>query len=779
MTYRRKNCLIRLRPRSDQLHVSQDRSVIVTARDGFIHPLSQDGFFVHQTRLLSDYRYFIDRKPFIPVALSNVEQHSWMGYYIAPPKVSVTKTSNRGSGYLEQPSQDTLELCISRYVGLGVHEDLDLTNYTQEQVSFQLGIALDADFADYGEVTGGTRQQRGKIRRGFRQLGSGEKDKAWELEFDYRATHSFSNQQEKGTATTHRGLIVRIENAGSAPRYRNKRLTFQITLEPQGTWHSCINLIPKIEGEVMPPAYSCHSFFAEGTRFDRLRDRFLADTTQFAGLERNTLAPVVVGALEQATRDIVALRLHDLDERENAWTMAAGLPVYLGLFGRDTLTAALQAAIASPEMMQGTLPALARYQGTESNDWRDEQPGRMLHEAQTGPLEILNFNPRQRYYGSLTTSGLYASVVAELWHWTGDKDAVRPYISPAMKALHWVDTLGDQDGDGFSEYRTRSRDGLKNQGWKDSGDAMVYEDGSQVDVPISPSEEQGFLYFSKLQLSEVFWWLDEKEDAKRLYHEAEELKKRFNDKFWMEDEGFFAMALDPDKRQVKSIASNAGHVLASGIADDALVQHAADRLLAPDLFTGWGIRTLSSLHPAYNPYSYHRGSVWPVEHGTFAMGLMRLGLHQHVERIARAQFEAASLFEFYRLPELLSGHQRDEDHPFPAMYPQSNWPQTWSSSSLFWLVQALLGLYPYAPLNMLLVDPHLPEWLPEITLRNLHVGKATITLHFFRRPDGGSDYEILEKNGPLHVIRQPSPWSLTSNFGERLRDVLTSFIPGR
>jgi glycogen debranching enzyme len=191
------------------------------------------------------------------------------------------------------------------------------------------------------------------------------------------------------------------------------------------------------------------------------------------------------------------------------------------------------------------------------------------------------------------------------------------------------------------------------------------------------------------------------------------------------------------------------------------------------------VRTLTSRHPAFNPYSYHRGSVWPVEHGTFAFAFQRYGYHDVVELIARGMFEACTLFDFYRLPELFSGHQRDADHPFPALYTRTCSPQAWSASSVFCLLQAMLGLYPYAPLNMLLVDPHMPAWLPEITLENLHVGDATTTIRFYRTKSGKGDYEVLDKRGPLHVLRQPSPWSLTASFAERLKDALTSLLPGK
>jgi glycogen debranching enzyme len=213
--------------------------------------------------------------------------------------------------------------------------------------------------------------------------------------------------------------------------------------------------------------------------------------------------------------------------------------------------------------------------------------------------------------------------------------------------------------------------------------------------------------------------------------------------------------------------------------DERLAGPTIGRFIAEDLFSGWGIRTLSSKHPAYNPYSYHRGSVWPVEQGTFALAFLRLGLHKHVHLITKAQFEAAALFEHYRLPEVFSGHHRDADHPFPALYPKANSPQAWSASAVFCFLQAMLGVYPYAPLKLLLVDPYLPDWLPEITLTNLRVGDATTTIRFYRKADGQSDYEVEDIQGSLHVIRQPSPWSLTASFGERLKDALTSLLPGK
>ena len=724
--------------------------------------------------MLSRYRWLIDGAEPHAVALSNVEQHSWLGYYIQVPPNIAHGHNDRGSGEMSEASEKSVELRLSRSVGYGVHEDVDLTNFTQKPTEFELQLEVDADFADQEETTK-PRRQFGKLTRSWRRNQQGN----WELLFDYAAQHHYEHQGDVGDASIHRSITIEIAKCDSPPRYSDNCVSFHVSLMPLQAWHACIRMHPEVEGEPAFPPYGCYAFEPTKNPWDLSRAAFLDQATTFTASESGTLTAVVVGALEQAKRDLAALRLHDLDRNSDAWVPAAGIPIYVALFGRDTLTVAWEAGVVSSQMMRGTLPVIANLQGKVVDDWRDEQPGRMLHEAHTGPLAKLGFNPRARYYGSATTSGFYPAVLAHLWHWTGDKELIRPLVDGALEALRWKDNWADLDGDGFYEYLTRSTQGVKNQGWKDSGDAIVYADGTVVEPPIATCEEQAFVYVSKLHMAEMLWWLDRKDEAKQLYHQATELKKRFNEAFWMEREGFFAMGLDSKKRQIRSIASNPGHCVACGFVDEALVERTVDRLLAEDMFSGWGVRTLSARHPAFNPFSYHRGTVWPVEHGSFAMGFMRYGLHAALEKIALGMFEVAALFDFHRLPEVFSGHPRDALHPFPAMYPKTNWPQAWSSSAIFTIIQCMLGIYPYAPLHALFVDPHLPDWLPEITLTNLHVGSAIVTIRFFRERDGTSSYEVLDKRGRLHVLRQPSPWSLTSGPVERMVDALSSVLPGK
>lgn len=766
-----RTLLVHLHPRPDTVAINRGRTVLVTGPDGMVAG-GRHGLFVHQTRMLSRLRYRISGVEPFPVALSPVEQHRWLGYYVALPPERRSGGADGSRAGVGEAAQQALELRVWRAVGEGLHEDLDLINFTGQPTRLRLEVEVEGDFVDQSQAGQADAAPLGTVARRWEPVGD-----AWTLVLDHRAEHAYDQQGERGVGRLWRGLTVGVERADAPPGYADGFLTFDVVLPPRGRWHGCLVMAPHLDG-VPLPVPPCPTG-EEDAEPDRRRNVFAATATRVDAPGGESHAPVVVGALTRARQDLADLRLDDLDRGTAAWIPAAGLPDFVALFGRDALTAGWQAALLGPEMMRGALLELPRWQGQEVRPWRDEEPGRMLHEAHTGPQAVLGLTPRARYYGSITTSGFYPVVLAQYWHWTGDRETVRRLVAPALRALEWLDRDADRDGDGFYEYQTRSTQGLRHQAWKDSGDAIVHEDGSPADPPIATCEEQAFVYAAKFLLAEVLLWLGERTTARRLFRDARELHGRFNDVFWMDDAEFYAMGLDARKRPIRSIGSHAGHCLAAGIVPAERARPVADRLLAPDLFSGWGVRTLSSDHPAYNPYSYHRGSVWPVEQGTFALGFLRYGVHEHLHRLAGAQFELADLFPHARLPEVISGHPRDRLHPFPALYPQANWPQAWSASALWAILQALLGLYPYAPLRLLIVDPHLPPWLPELTVRNLRVGEATATIRFLRRPDGHSTYEVLEVRGPLRIIRQPSPWSLTAGWGERVAGVVGSLLPGR
>jgi glycogen debranching enzyme len=308
--------------------------------------------------------------------------------------------------------------------------------------------------------------------------------------------------------------------------------------------------------------------------------------------------------------------------------------------------------------------------------------------------------------------------------------------------------------------------------------ALVYEDGRGVENPIATCELQGYVYVAKQQYAvAIGMGLHKFGQARRLLREASQLRRKFDDVFWMEPEGFIPLALDREKRPVRSISSNPGHCLATGIVSGERARRVAERLMAPDMFSGWGIRTLSSEHPSFNPFSYQLGSVWPVETATIAFGMKRYGFHDLCNELARASFAAAGLFPHHRLPEVLGGDDRDEEHPHPGVYPQAESPQAWSASSIPLLIQAMLGLRPIAPLSVLLIDPVLPEWLPRLSLRELRVGSATVSLEFHRTRDGGTSWNVTEKRGPLRVVQQAPESSPQAGWLQRGRDAVRSFVP--
>jgi glycogen debranching enzyme len=315
--------------------------------------------------------------------------------------------------------------------------------------------------------------------------------------------------------------------------------------------------------------------------------------------------------------------------------------------------------------------------------------------------------------------------------------------------VNWIDRYGDRDGDGFQEYQTRSTQGYENMAWKDAGDAVMYPDGSPVKGPKALCELQGYVFDAKRRLADAAEYLGDAARAAQLRQEAATLQARFEEQFWCEDLGYYAYALDGDKQAVKTIASNAGHLLWSGIVRPERAERVVRRLMAPDMWSGWGIRTLSEQHPAYNPFSYQNGSVWPHDNGIIAMGFKRYGFAKEAGMIARDISEAGSYFRFHRLPELYAGVKRTTG-TFPVQYLGANVPQAWAAGSVFHLLRAILGLDADAQHKQLIVDPVLPKWLPDMTIRNLRVGKAVVALRFWREGER-TRYDVLSVDGELRV----------------------------
>lgn len=691
--------------------INDGSSFLVTASDGSIDENLPQGFFVWDTRLISYYEISLNRYRLSLLASSNITHHNAL-YQFTNPRLPIINSSLPPGSLLVTVRRDIVE---------GMHEDIDITNYHNEVVKFQLMLAVRSDFADIFDV------------KSQQILTRGETETRWEnsvLTTEYRNGSFF------------RGIVIEPVCASSQPRYANGRLMFDVAIAPGKTWHTCINFTALVDGNVFKPQDTCG--VAHNTKAGKVRDEFLTNATKL----RSSNAEIAE-YYQQAIVDMGALRIEVYDNGHQFWMPAAGIPWFVAVFGRDSIIASLQAIAVYHEFARGTLLKLAQLQATELDDWQDAQPGKILHELRRDELTTLNLLPYKPYYGTVDTTILWIVTLAEAYNWNADLSMLDECRAPLEKALSWIDKYGDFDGDGFVEYLTRSSKGLRNQAWKDSGDSIVYPNGQLVEPPIALCEVQGYVYDAWLRAALIYEVWDEKEQAKKLRQKAEELYQRFNDRFWMESEGFYCLGLDDKKQQIQSITSNPGHLLWSGIVPQERAKKVVNRLFQPDMWCGWGVRTLSAQNPAYNPISYQRGSVWPHDNSIIAAGLKKYGYHEEANRIAEGIFAAASYFQSGRMPELFAGIERQENN-FPVPYPDANIPQAWAAGSILLLIRTILGLEADAPQRKLKVQPSLPTWLSDLELTNLSVGDATVGLRFWREGKQ-TQWEVTNNTGELQV----------------------------
>ena len=482
-------------------------------------------------------------------------------------------------------------------------------------------------------------------------------------------------------------------------------------------------------------------------RVERSYRRFTAACTSLEG--DGELFEKVIAA---SVRDLRALLIPiDEDGAAGGRILSAGIPWFVAPFGRDSLLASYEALPVNPDLARDTLLFLARRQAQEDDPWRDAEPGKVLHELRFGELTRTGLVPHSPYYGTVDATPLFVMLAAAYWRWTADTETLTG-LKPALDAaLAWMDQHGDRDGDGFLEYERRSPGGLLNQGWKDSEDSVVHADGTLAEGSIALVEVQGYAYLAKQRIAEVYEALGEPDRAGELRRQAAALKHAFNEAFWMPEEGTLALALDGRKRQVASVTSNPGHCLYCDVVDPAHQSAVAERLMAPDMFSGWGIRTLSRESPAYNPMSYHNGSIWPHDNAIAAAGLKRAGHDQAAARVAGAVFEVAAGARDFRLPELYCGFDRG-DEAAPVPYPVACNPQAWAAAAPFMLLQAMLGISARAAGGELDVHrPVLPAWLRHVRLRNMRVGSARVGLAFHRDERDAAGFSLIEQDGELQV----------------------------
>ena len=672
------------------------------------------GIYYKDTRFLSQFELRINGT--MPVLLSSSAERAYMSY------VDLTNPDVWEEGQLSL-GQQTLNVRRTRVVGPIVHERIRLRNYNDTEIKVVLEFALGSDFADLFEVRGLKREKRGKL------LAPKVEGKTSKLAY-YGTDEIF---RETFITFSLEPTLTRVEGA-------TIRVWFEFPLKPHQTKSLGIAIEPVLAGVRQ-----------ESDDFDEAvqRTRTSYQDWEEACTQIRSHNQLFDTLLRRGTRDLRAL----LTKTEDGEFMAAGIPWYVSPFGRDSILSSYQVLMVNPTPARETLLLLGSLQGTQLDPWRDEEPGKILHEIRYGELANAHYIPHTPYYGTVDATPLYLMLAAAYFRWTNDRETLLELLPTLDRALRWIDDYGDLDGDGFVEYLRRSPRGLVNQGWKDSGNSVVHDDGTLAEGAIALSEVQGYVYMAKLRMSEIYLVLGDEARANELHRQADELRERFNRDFWMEEEGYFALALDGEKRQVKTVTSNPAHGLYCGIVDADKADAMAKRLLAPDMFSGWGIRTMSQEAAAYNPMSYHNGTVWPHDNAFIAAGLKRYGHDKATKRIATALFDTATFMEYYRLPELFCGFTR-RTPTNPVSYPVACSPQAWAAASPFILLQAMLGISARAHENMLTVNkPSLPAWLDAVEMKNLRVGSSRLSLMFTREGEV-TTFSLSDKEGDIRVVME-------------------------
>ncbi|MDR7542891.1 MAG: glycogen debranching N-terminal domain-containing protein [Armatimonadota bacterium] len=704
-----------------RLTLAEGSSLLVTTPAGEIDPGEEQGFFVRDTRLLSSYRIRIDRSPWVLVSSAPVTHYAARLYFVNPTL----------SGGTVRIPRNTLALRVAYTLHGGIHQDLEITHHGGDVAEFVVSIDANCDFRDLFEVRGLEPWVTRQVQTAVRDDEGGPSIRWLYQRGDFR-----------------RGLELRVARADSPPRLSGAGVAFPVTLRPQQTWRACLHLLPLVGDRLVGAPTACDLVEIEDVEVRR--QAWYRSVAQCTAANDD-----VVSAYRQAVEDMTVLRLCAADAPDERCVVAAGIPWFATLFGRDSLIITVQTLPVTKQFAPAVLRALGALQATEVDDWRDAQPGKIPHEIRYGELAHFSQVPHTPYYGTADATALFLIALHETYRWTGDRQLVRELLPSAARALEWIDRYGDMDGDGFQEYQRRAPRGIRHQGWKDSGDAVIDGDGRDVQPPVALVELQGYVYDARRRMAELYEAFGHPEQAAALRQAARALRAQFAEAFWWPAEHTYYFALDGAKRPVRSVVSNAGHALWSGIAPQLQADGVAARLLAPDMFSGWGIRTLSSAHPAYNPFGYQVGAIWPHDNCLIALGLKRYGHVDAALRIAQAIFEAAAHFQAHQLPELFAGLPRG-NRAFPVQYPGANCPQGWAAGAVFALLSMILGLRADAPHGRLLIDPTLPAWMPRVKLLGLTCGQARFDLEAYL--DGGRTRCHVEVHeGSLQVVE--APWS--------------------
>jgi glycogen debranching enzyme len=715
------------------LVLKEDEVFIVSDDAGNVTRETAEGLYYHDTRYLSLFNLKVNGQE-LELLNSSGEQNFMANLEFA----NLYFTLADGTRVRTQ----TIKFERNRFIMDGMYEHLKITNFNRFSVPLTISLTLSADFRDMFDIRGFPRAQYGVIQTpewngkqlAFRYRGADNVETSCQVSFDREPDNvDISLPEQQVSAAVESGTIApNLVNPAEQVVINAPTVTL--------TWN--IEAAPQVEiglgMRVYPDELKARSSNASyDNMVDELNRRYQQWDEQSSQISCNEeLFNRLLGRSSQDLRMLMEL------QPDGSYFPDAGIPWFACPFGRDSLFTAYQTLMLNPGIAVGTLRYLAKHQGSEVNDWRDEQPGKIVHEMRFGEMARLNLVPHGAYYGSVDSTPLFLMLFVETMRWLDDDklyDELLPHID---RALEWIDKYGDLDGDGFVEYQQRSERGIRNQVWKDSEDSTEFPDGAFAEPPVAAVEVQGYVYAAKQGLAALFARKGRAEQAARLQQQADEMKRHFNAAFWMPDLGFYAQALDRDKQPVPTISSNPGHCLFAGIIDADKAEQVVRRLMQPDMASGWGIRTISSSDPNYNPMSYHNGSIWPHDNSLIVAGMKRYGFHDEANAIVSQMFEAAMRFRYYRLPELFCGFSREgRYHSRPSEYPVSCSPLAWAAGATLLFTQSIIGLQPDAHAGKLTLSPHLPTWLNTLRVCNLRIGERRIDL-LINRAEGHDKVEI-------------------------------------
>jgi glycogen debranching enzyme len=695
----------------DAVTLVDEATFAISARSGDIVPGGSHGLFVRDTRILSRLELRINGSRLEPLAAVTHDPFS---------ATFVGRTA-------PQPGRadSTLMVFRSRHVGQGMREDLTIHNFADEPTVCLVEAFIDADFADLFAVKEGRAADRdGEIERridgttlalGYRRGGT---TRGIELRF--------SGDTADLDAAAARFDEVPAPDGGdeggdgrpaATLRLAEDMVAVEVVVPSRGHWSGCMEAAPVFESTTVEPRYRCGEPVARATPSERLaewRQQVPHVQTAHDGLR---------AVMQRSAEDLGALRIFDPDFPDRV-VVAAGAPWFMTVFGRDSLLTAWMALLVDPDLALGVLQTLARFQGSEVDARRDEQPGRILHEMRFGDAPTLSLGGGAIYYGTADATPLFVMLLGELRRWGLGRDLVDELMPNADRALAWIDDFGDADGDGYVEYERMTDRGLANQGWKDSWDGVRYADGRIARAPLALAEVQGYVYGAYLARAHFAAEAEDGVTYQRYQQRAADLKAAFNRDFWLEDRQWFAMGLDADKQPIDALASNMGHCLWTGIVDEDKAAAVARHLVSPAMFSGWGIRTLASSMPGFNPVSYHCGSVWPHDSAIIAAGLARYGFVEESQRVITALFDAGEA-SGGRLPELFTGLERGA-LPVPVPYPTSCSPQAWAAASPLLCLRTLLRFDPWVPYGKTWLSPQVPESIGELRVEGIPLAGSRV-----------------------------------------------------